>query len=388
MTDIDYGLLGIPALPDTSAVSGHADALGTAAEFHGRLQGDGVGAFQPASEDEGGSADATRTYLAGQGGVLPEAGHLSHHAAMASGGVSVSGKTVAWAAGGIAAASVIATLALRASAVNPEGLAVLARARALAGELYSNLRVLTAKEGRVLRIIADQLKAAPRATRTMSLGERPAMSLGERPAIEFRLERAKTLLARADGRLVAQEGRIRTIKGDLADARWHERLRMKLKGKLDVEDLRDYSNGVYRYQPQLNPYLTREEQAVLERHAQTVYYKLRPVGDRVSANVHEAHTHLRAVDDLARNHPGFDMSEVGRSREWADDLVARARQADRDLDDLRRFDFAPQITVHRNPGGGYAEVQPHYHPSGRVWTGPGQPPAYRDIPAYPDIPGV
>ncbi|MEV0148815.1 MULTISPECIES: hypothetical protein [unclassified Nonomuraea] len=379
MTDIDYGLLGISPLPDTSAVSGHADALGKAAEFHGQLQNAGALAFQPASGDQGGSADATRTYLAGQGGVLPEAGQLSHHVAIASGGVSVSGKTVVWAAGGIAAASVIATLAMRASAVNPQGLAVLARVRAVARQMYSNMRVLTAKEGRILKITADELKLARKASLDLSNGASPA--------IGFRLERANTLLARAERPLLTREGQIRTITSDLADARRYEQARLKLKGGLGPEDFHDYTGGVYRYQPQLNPYLTRVEQADLERHARTVYNELRPVGDTVSARVSEARTHLRAVDDLARDHPGFDVSEVGRSRQWADDLVTRARQADRDLDDLR-FDFAPKVTVHGNPGGGLAAEQPHYHPSGRVWTGPGQTQEYRDVPPYGDIPGV
>ncbi|WP_214408842.1 hypothetical protein [Sphaerisporangium fuscum] len=384
MTNIDFGLLGIDPLPDTSGVDGHADALGKASQYHGQLQGDGVAAFRPAGDDQGESADATRTYLAGQGGVLPEAGHLSHHAAIASGGVSAAGKTIAWTAGSLTAVSLVAAVAVRVGVMNPEALAVLARARAVAAQMSKNMRVITQKVGRVLKLTADEVK--PQGV-NLTKADPYGISRSTSPAINFRLDRAHTILSRTARRLDIRERRIGTINDSLAEARYNEQMRIELKGGLDGHDYGDYTNGVYRYQPQLNPYLTREEQALLDRHARTVYNEMPPIGDAVSASTEEARMHLAAVRNLAKDHPDFDLAEVSRAHQWARDLEERAKQVDRDLAYLKH-DFAPKMTVHLNPEGGWADVQPHYFPSGRVWTGPNTPPAYRDVPPVGDIPGM
>ncbi|MGP3928854.1 hypothetical protein [Nonomuraea sp. KM88] len=181
----DFGILGLPSIPDPSPAYWRADTLRAFADHHTRLAGDGALASRRAAHNQGPAANAADQHISGPGGTLPQTSSLAGHFSLAAGIHNSAARFVQHGKARIAAyAAAAAALALAVPQVR-------AWVRARAQRLYRQFRSILAKFGEIYRKLLARI--ASRTSRVPSganpgvvgagTGRTTAISARERQAV-------------------------------------------------------------------------------------------------------------------------------------------------------------------------------------------------------------
>ncbi|TDE59029.1 hypothetical protein E1295_03740 [Nonomuraea mesophila] len=174
----DFGLLGLPSIPDPSPAYRQAETLQAVADHYTRLAGDGAAASCRAALNQGPAADAADRHVNGPGGALPQTSGLAGHFGLVAGLHNSAAQFVQHGKTRLAAyAAAAAALALAVPQVR-----AWVRARAL--RLYQQFRAVLAKFGDLYRKLLARVASGT------------ARTGGGVPAVRAGAERATALSAR------------------------------------------------------------------------------------------------------------------------------------------------------------------------------------------------